>query len=274
MNRLTNNIHNLSNTDMARSTLLCQRVHRIHARESFVNHAFAVLSNAVKCTHFCFTHFKTDPLELVDARCETIAPEVFISFKAHMSEHLLLQQLIQSRKSQVRTLQSSIPTPELHKTRLYTEIFAPLEIEDQLFLSLRYKTDLFIISYDRDKAFTQNEQTQLRLLQPHVNLAWENWHHMRKLEQQIHLLQENSVVSETAAEQTRTARQWMNLLTPRQKNIAELVTQGLENRAIAETLHIASKTVGKHLENIFGTLKIHHRAALAAEWQRAKSHLR
>lgn len=57
-------------------------------------------------------------------------------------------------------------------------------------------------------------------------------------------------------------------LTPREKEIAELVGAGLANRVIAERLSITSATAARHIANIFGKLGITSRAKLA-EWARA-----
>jgi DNA-binding CsgD family transcriptional regulator len=50
-------------------------------------------------------------------------------------------------------------------------------------------------------------------------------------------------------------------LTPRERDVLELVAAGLTNRGIAEALHIAPGTVGKHLDNIYDKLDAHGRAA-------------
>jgi non-specific serine/threonine protein kinase len=53
-------------------------------------------------------------------------------------------------------------------------------------------------------------------------------------------------------------------LTQRQWEIAELVTQGLGNREIAERLVLAKRTVDSHIEHIFGKLGFTSRAQIAA----------
>lgn len=262
---------NLSADDLMRGTALCERTHRLDTKESFANHALAVLDHAVERTHFCFMHFRTDPLELAEARSETISPEIFAAFESRMHQHPLLQRLIRSGESQTRTLQCAMAGTDFHKTGLYNEILAPLGVKDQLTMNIRHEQDLFLISYDRDRAYGENEQAMMMMFQPHVRMAWSNWHRMRGLEQQLQMLEEKNTVSEASAKQAAAARKLMDGLTPRQRNIAELVARGLENRAIAEALYIAPKTVGKHLENIFQTLEIHHRATLATRWQQAKS---
>ena len=53
-------------------------------------------------------------------------------------------------------------------------------------------------------------------------------------------------------------------LTRREREIAELVTQGLGNREIAEKLVLAKRTVDSHIEHIFGKLGFTSRTRLAA----------
>jgi non-specific serine/threonine protein kinase len=52
-------------------------------------------------------------------------------------------------------------------------------------------------------------------------------------------------------------------LTRREREVAALVSRGLTDRQIAETLVITEGTVGVHLNNIFGKLELHSRAQLA-----------
>lgn len=56
----------------------------------------------------------------------------------------------------------------------------------------------------------------------------------------------------------------LNLLTPREREIAGLICGGLSNRAIAEKLGTSDGTVGIHLHNIYRKLEIGNRTALAA----------
>ncbi len=56
----------------------------------------------------------------------------------------------------------------------------------------------------------------------------------------------------------------LELLTPRERQIAQLVAEGLTNSEIAHRLSISPGTVGRHLANIYPRLGIHSRAALAS----------
>jgi DNA-binding CsgD family transcriptional regulator len=59
-------------------------------------------------------------------------------------------------------------------------------------------------------------------------------------------------------------RRRMPRLTPREREILELVAEGRTNAEIAERLWVSSLTVRKHLENIYAKLGVHTRTAAAA----------
>jgi DNA-binding CsgD family transcriptional regulator len=58
---------------------------------------------------------------------------------------------------------------------------------------------------------------------------------------------------------TRTTR-----LTPREREVAALVAEGLANRDIAGRLYLSKRTVDSHVEHIFGKLGLSSRTELAA----------
>jgi DNA-binding CsgD family transcriptional regulator len=63
-------------------------------------------------------------------------------------------------------------------------------------------------------------------------------------------------------------------LSPRQKEIASLIIQGLSNRDIAERLFICEQTVKDHLHDIFERMKIRRRSGVATKlWDMHDSEL-
>lgn len=60
-------------------------------------------------------------------------------------------------------------------------------------------------------------------------------------------------------------------LTDRERQIAELVREGLTNRLIAKRLHISEKTVEMHLSKVFAKLGVANRAAVAVFVTREQS---
>ncbi len=56
----------------------------------------------------------------------------------------------------------------------------------------------------------------------------------------------------------------LSLLTPREREVLDLVADGLTNAQVAAVLWIASGTVRRHLENVFAKLGVHTRTAAAS----------
>jgi DNA-binding NarL/FixJ family response regulator len=57
-------------------------------------------------------------------------------------------------------------------------------------------------------------------------------------------------------------------LTPRQRQVADLISRGYTNHGAARTLNVSVKTIEKHLGDIYRRLGIDSRTALAAHWSR------
>lgn len=60
-------------------------------------------------------------------------------------------------------------------------------------------------------------------------------------------------------------------LTPREQEVAELVAQGLTNKAIAEKLVISQRTVQGHVEHVLAKLGFNSRTQIAA-WVVERGH--
>lgn len=61
-------------------------------------------------------------------------------------------------------------------------------------------------------------------------------------------------------------------LTPREKEVIHLISEGMSNKEIATTLHIATHTVKSHVSNILEKLALRTRLQIAAFARRKKSH--
>lgn len=60
------------------------------------------------------------------------------------------------------------------------------------------------------------------------------------------------------------------LLSPREIVVAQCVSDGLGNAAIAERLSVSAKTVEKYVSSIFAKLKVRSRAQIAAVFVRGE----
>jgi non-specific serine/threonine protein kinase len=70
--------------------------------------------------------------------------------------------------------------------------------------------------------------------------------------------------SMTDTRQERRDASAASILSAREREVATLVARGLSNRAIADALVIAPRTVDTHVSNILGKLDLHSRAQIAA----------
>lgn len=67
------------------------------------------------------------------------------------------------------------------------------------------------------------------------------------------------------ARQTRRAASELSMLTERERQVLDLLAQGLTNKEIAERLFITTNTVKRHLKAIFEKLNVHTRSGAAAK---------
>jgi len=259
-----NRFKQLSSRDVELVAKLSERIHYTNSNESFFNHAFVVLKEAVPNTGFSVENYSIVPFTFEQGVHGEISDELVSVCRKYLHQHPLMKTFLPLRRSMISTILTVTSSAEFHKTDLYQKYYKIQGTEDQLVLFLPYPTGFYVVVYSRDTAFSEKEKAILELLKPQVYIALINWQHIRRLEMHQRTLEEKNVVIDI--EPADDSKHLMDRLSPRQQAVAEQVSRGLENREIAEVLHISPKTVGKHLENIFETLDIHHRTALASMW--------
>ncbi|MDV3127465.1 response regulator transcription factor [Mycobacterium sp. 21AC1] len=74
----------------------------------------------------------------------------------------------------------------------------------------------------------------------------------------------SSLISELRSRGGDSGPDLSRMLTRREREVLSLLTDGLDNRAIATKLFIAEATVKFHLHNIMGKFGVHKRAALVS----------
>lgn len=249
---------------------MSERIHRTNSNEPFLNHLFVVLNEALPRNIFSIDSYSLNPIFFEQAVSAGISDEQYLVYRRYMHQHPLLRRLLIPQRDGVYSILSTTSAEKFHKTDLYQKFYRGIGVEDQLVFILAHSRGVYLIVYSRETAFSARERVIMELLKAQLKIAFKHWRRICDLEQQLQTLETKNDIKSRQEEYIIDAKDRFDRLTPRQRTIAELVAQGMENRQIAEVLYISPKTVGKHLENIFEKLCIHHRAALAAMWRECR----
>jgi DNA-binding CsgD family transcriptional regulator len=134
---------------------------------------------------------------------------------------------------------------DFHRTELYQYVSRPVGIEDMMRLWLDLEPPGARLEFDRSHpTFTERDRDVLDVLVPHLR-------QFRRL----------AVARRNPSPALATASE---ALTPREREVLELVAEGRTNAEIAASLWISPGTVRRHLENIFEKLGVHTRTAAVA----------
>ncbi len=250
----------ISSEDLKNITKFCERLHCTNSAEPFANHLFVVLKEAMPCVHFTVDSYTIEPFVFTEMLTDTVPEENFEISKSFMHQHP--GHATDGPPPMVGTLLTAGDTPTFKKTELCNDIFRPIDIKDQVWMSALNQNNLIGTVYSRDTVYTEHDKLLLSFIQPHISIAWKNWTKTRELEQRLKLLEGKNIISE----QTASIRQIMDNLTQRQRQVAELISAGKNNQEIGMELGISPRTVGKHLENVFETIHVQSRTELAAKW--------
>jgi DNA-binding CsgD family transcriptional regulator len=144
---------------------------------------------------------------------------------------------------------------EFHQLPIYVEYFRAREVEDQLaaVVKVRDARSILVVFSRSSRGFACRERAVVRMLLPHIQQA-------------VRLRQRLSSMEATVAVRARTAvsQAGWAALTQRERDIVTVLAAGATDRAIARTLTISARTVGKHLENVYRKLDVPGRTALVA----------
>jgi DNA-binding CsgD family transcriptional regulator len=134
---------------------------------------------------------------------------------------------------------------DFHRTELYQYVSRPVGIEDMMRLWLDPELPGARLEFDRSRpTFTERDRDVLDVLLPHLKQ-----------------FRRHAVARRSPSPRLATAP---GGLTPREREVLELVAEGKTNTEIAVLLWISPGTVRKHLENIFEKMGVHTRTAAVA----------
>jgi len=137
---------------------------------------------------------------------------------------------------------------QLHRTVMYQDANRPLGIEHMMCLWLDPAgADMARLEFDREhRDFDERDRAVLDVLKPHLV--------------QFRL---------NALRRRRRVESRDDRLTPREREILDLVAEGRQNAEVASILWISAATVRKHLENAYEKLGVHTRTGAVSALGRA-----
>lgn len=155
------------------------------------------------------------------------------------------------------TMSDVIDRQRYHELPIFREYFAPAGVEHIIDLGLpadlRHHRSFVLFRGAGGRDFTQRDRAVLDLVRPQLCRLEAHAALRRQLSEALRALDGDAVSSDLDAE-----------LTPREREILELVAQGKTNVEIASTLWVAPSTVKKHLEHVYAKLGVGRRTAAAA----------
>ena len=166
-----------------------------------------------------------------------------------------------TRTGDLRTVTMSdvVSRRQYHELPIFQEYFRPAGLDDMIDLGLpaahpHYRS--FILFRGAGSCdFSERDRAVLEMLRPHL-YRLEAYAALRRQLSDALRAQEGVAESDPYAE-----------LTPREREIVELVAEGKTNAQIAVQLWVAPSTVKKHLEHIYAKLGVGSRTAAALRLQ-------
>lgn len=248
---------------------ICMKLHCANSEESFIHHSFATLSRVFSNIHYSAEVYQLKPFRLKERSTHFSDNESrVLMLKQHMLNHPDAQRVIVISNSDTDKVHLE-PPAALHYSILCTYFHDRVQAPCQLWIGIRDGNELLNCIYSREGKCSEEQIAMLCLIQSDLETAWKNWKRIRSLKEELDLIKGS--IFHTKEEETCAARlrKLMDALTPRQRDVVELVAAGNDNQQVADELNISVLTVKKHLGAIFKSLDIHHRTELTARWHQS-----
>lgn len=224
---------------------------------------FSALRAELPCDFISLNQIAPDPQLNWSVSEPPVPAEYHAGFYRFALQNPLAERHLRTRDGRPLRFSDIVTVDQLHATDLYREVYAGLGVEYQIAFTLPSPSQrIMAIALSRGRHdFSETERDLLTLARPHLIQAYRN------------VLQ---VADERAAADRRRPHgpdegALRDLgLTPAQARVLRRIAMGCSGAALAEELAIAPRTVHKHLQRIYATLKVTDRSQAAARaWQAA-----
>ncbi|VGO12924.1 Transcriptional regulatory protein LiaR [Pontiella desulfatans] len=245
-------------------------MHRANYGESFLEHCSGILEPTIGHVHLSAETYSAE-IKLTEVVNRTITPEWIDVFTRYMDDHPYVQRMLTNAPRHLETIQQEPTLKKFEKTALFNEFYTRVDGQNLLWMAAKNQGEILSIALLRKEKYSNNELSMASLIHPHLESAWKNWRRSQRLKTELDALKKTSFLSLEDEIKAAAIRHAIECLTPRQRNVVELVADGRDNQQIADQLKISILTVKKHLQSIFLAMDVQHRTALAAQWHQALS---
>lgn len=147
----------------------------------------------------------------------------------------------------------------LRRLSIHVDFHEPYGINDQLLCMMRHGSQqLVALTFNRDqRGFSHRDRAVVDLVMPHLSQAVARRQRLAALSAAVRSVGQHH-------ELIGRAMPRLSALTAREREVVEHLVGGANDREIARRLVISSRTVHKHLENIYRKLDLGSRASLIA----------
>lgn len=157
-----------------------------------------------------------------------------------LDDRVLAKRLAWSPGPVFKRTEELMPIVEFKKSRLFNEFQRPRGLGDQATMLVRVTAESHLIAVisrvDSDEPLSSDSVFIAQRLAPYISRCWES--------------------AQTAGPR------WARKLSPRRRCVLELVSQGLDDHQIAESMGVRYHTVRAHLKDLFRTAQVRSRLHL------------
>lgn len=227
-----------------RAVRLVEDLAELTGPDDFTRVALPGLAELIGCDVLTYNEVGIDPAEVVyeDWPSRALDARTRSSFGEFAHQHPSVNHYRATRDGRPVLISDFLSRAQFHRLGLYSEFFRPIPVEHQLSVTLAVNGPIVVgIAFNRaTKEFDETDRAVLAVLRrPLLNA-------MRRAR---------------ARATDLPVQQGEKLLTSTERNVLDLVADGLTNQAIAHRLCVSSRTVAKHLEHIYRKIGVSNRAA-------------
>jgi DNA-binding CsgD family transcriptional regulator len=203
------------------------------------------LGDVVACDDVCFAELdrvRHVYLGGTETTARTEWPEPEVTYWEIRHEHPACHHHETSGSWPAHRVTDFVTHRQLRRSRIYAQWFRPLEVEHQITVGIDSPlshTKVFLLSRSSGRDFTRGDCDVLDVIRPYLAGRYELWASLRR----------------------RADAEGEAGLTARERQVLDLVADGMKNAEIARLLWISPGTVRRHLENAYAKLGVHTRTA-------------